>query len=280
MVGYTLHAQLPKEIASFAYSVFPSINNTDISETSIRLNTQFHWSNTTLQLQGAYVQRQYQFYGNAALINFGNFETTHFLQFKGTVSRWLGKNWKLQSEIAPSLASNLENGVSTKDWVLNQSAGLIKEWNGPNRKVALKFGVGRGTYFGKPQFIPIFKYGVSHDNKWSLNLGFPQSEYIRIINERNSITSFVTVNGTYTNLSGSLSIDNLGTFEHAKLVQNGIDFGLEYLFRIQPNFTTSLKSGYSMVNSLEIQDDNENILYDFDPNGSIYVSIGLKYNIK
>ncbi|TAI47200.1 hypothetical protein EW142_10970 [Flagellimonas allohymeniacidonis] len=280
MISSTLQAQIPREIASFDYSLLPNINNTDISETSIRLNHQFNWANTTLQLHGTYLQRQYQFYGNTALINFGNFETTHFLQFKGTVNRSLGKNWKLQSEIAPSLASNLENGLSTRDWVLNQSVGLVKEWNGPNRKVSLKFGAGRGTFFGKPQFVPILKYGISHGNKWSLNLGFPKSDYIQVINERNSIASFIAVNGTYTNLSGNISIDDLGTFEHAKLVQNGIDFGLEYLFRIQPNFTTSLKSGYSMVNSLEIQDENENILYDFDPNGSVYISIGLKYNIK
>ncbi|MEM7486056.1 MAG: DUF6268 family outer membrane beta-barrel protein, partial [Bacteroidota bacterium] len=136
------------------------------------------------------------------------------------------------------------------------------------------------TYLGQPQFLPIINYNLLIEDKWNISLGFPETRLERKINERNIISTNASASGSYSNVSSSILFNGIDSLTNTKLVFNDFDFGLEYLYRIQPNFTASMKSGYSLVENFSIQDKEDEIRYNFEPNGSIYFSMGLKYNLK
>ncbi|OEI80221.1 hypothetical protein AST99_10565 [Formosa algae] len=64
------------------------------------------------------------------------------------------------------------------------------------------------------------------------------------------------------------------------LRQTSVLLGLGYNFNFLKNFKATLNGGYSVYNSLQLQDyDNEEI-YDFEIPNSFYLNVGVKYIFK
>lgn len=277
----TLYSQLaPSEIAGFDYKVLPSVNTVEIAEYNLALHQAYELGSHNLRLRLSYLGRTFSFFDVDNFRNLEEIEESHQFALNVGYTFRFDEHWALNVNVAPTVSSNFGQSLSSKDFIVNMDSYASRHWVNGKFRSSINFGLAYGTYLGEPQLLPLVYYFLSKENKWMLTLGFPKTKFSKKINERHIVSSFANVSGTFTNISSSLFFDGLGDLTNTKLVYNSFDFGIEYLYRIQPNLTASMRSGYAVAGNLNIIDSDDNELYDFDPNGSIYLSMGLKLNLK
>lgn len=277
----TIYGQLaPSEIAGFDYKVLPSVNTVEIAEYTLTLNQGYELGNHDLGFQLSYLGRTFSFFDFDNFRDLEEIEESHQFALNVRYTFKFDKNWAINATVAPTVSSNFGQSLTSRDFIVNVDAYISRYWANENFRSSINFGLAYGTYLGEPQLLPLVYYFLSEENKWMLTLGFPKTKFSKIFNERHMVSSFAYVSGTFTNISSALFFEGLGDLTNTKLVYNNFDFGIEYLYRIQPNLTVSIRSGYAVADNLRIIDSDDNMLYDFDPNGSVYLSMGLKLNLK
>ncbi len=277
----TLYGQLaPSEIAGFDYKVLPSVNTIEVAEYTLALNQEYEMANHALGLHLSYLGRTFSFFDVDNFRDLEEVEESHQFALNLGYTFRFNANWALNATVVPTISSNFGQSLTSRDFIVNFDGYISRYWTKENFNSSINFGLAYGTYLGEPQLLPLVYYFLSKENKWTLTLGFPKTKFSKIFNERHIVSSFAYVSGTFTNISSALFFEGLGDLTNTKLVYNNFDFGFEYLYRIQPNLTASIRSGYAVAGNLRIVDSDDDLLYDFDPNGSVYMSMGLKLNLK
>lgn len=269
----------PKEdVAMFEYRIIPDINDVEARTYTINANIFTTLLNGNLEFGLSYSNNQFSFFDQPTLLDEASYEETHILEASIAFEKKVTGSWSFAMGIAPTLASDFGNAVTHEDLILNASLAISKKWGHHMGHSTIAFGIAHGTAFGEPLFFPIATFTRKINEKWMYYLGIPRSGITTNINERHAIKAKALFSGSYSNISSTVTFDNR-TIADSKLQYNGLDFGLEHDYRIQPNFTTVIRLGYAAVNNFEIVDNNDRLLYDFEPESSIYFNIGLKFNL-
>ncbi len=268
------------EIGGFEYSLNPNVGETNIERYMTNINFKKKFSKRSI-IGGGISYDYYDFIFNNASLDFNTqpYENIHNIKAKVFFKYAIDSTWFVNLIIAPSLASNLEGSLGNEDFILNSMATLSKKWQNETQLSSLTFGIGFGTFFGKPRLIPVVAFRKRIRTTWSYVLGFPQSKISYHMDLRHTVSARANFRGVFGNVSSTVNFPNEGTFENTKLQYNSLDTSLDYTYRIQPNWTTIIRVGYSPWNQLLILDDANNEVYDLKADSSIFISMGLKFNL-
>ncbi|MGV6831161.1 MAG: hypothetical protein ACWA5P_06330 [bacterium] len=193
------------------------------------------------------------------LNTFGN---NHLLNVVFGYNRAVGKNWSIDLDFMPSLASNLGNEISSNDLIFPFSVKVSKKWINSSGESNLCFGLAYNTTFGKIRLYPVVSYQKQFENHLGFVIGFPESSISYLLNDR---THFSLKGGYYgysfNNSFNSTSVSGLnqifeGNTEYSDLrlalninqrITNAINFniGYEYIPNSQLDITNNLPVNFS-----------------------------------
>ncbi len=269
-----------KEIAGFEYSVIPDIGETSIEKYSMNLNLDKKIDEKGVIGFGvSYDYYNFMFDNSSLDLDATAYERIHNIKASIFYKHFINTSWSANLVLSPSLSSSFDTSIDNEDFIINSSVTLSKSWTNRDKEALLTFGVDFGTTFGKPQLIPVISFKKNRAAKWSYALGFPQTRVHYTFDVRHRISADAGFNGLFGNVSSTVDFLGIGSLHDTKLQYNSMDTSLEYNYRIQPNWTTLIKVGYSPWNQLKILDKENNELYDITANGSMFISMGLKFNL-
>ena len=188
-------------------------------------------------------------------------------------------SWSGMIRFSPGIMSNLRTSLSGEDWVFNTMASATRQWGDTASVKRLVFGIGFGTLVGTPRLFPVISYGEEINDAWSYILGFPQTQIVYQPNPQNQISLGASPDGLYGNNGEATAVDVGNVQENTKLRYAGINTGLRYRRRLDPNWTAIINSGYTIPLNLEITDADNTTLYDLNAHGSFYITMGLSFNL-
>lgn len=267
------------EMGIWEYSMVPGIGDVDLEKHNASLFGAFTLHKGLLEAGLTYNNHNFNFYGTSTDFDTTVYESMHTLTAHIAYRRPLNTQWSINVAMAPMLSSNFNEVVSSEDFVMNAFLAFIRSWSHGNGASQLTMGIGYGTLFGSPRFFPIISFKNKVNERWSYSLGIPQTGISYAFTERHVLRARVTPIGLYANSSEPIFLNGIGYVQNPKLRFNGRDFGLEHNYRLQPRLTTVLRVGYTNVDNLDVLDDNNGILYDFEPDGSPYITMGIQYNL-
>ncbi|WP_282079322.1 DUF6268 family outer membrane beta-barrel protein [Aquimarina algiphila] len=279
-VGNVLWAQNPDmEVAGFEYTVIPGLGEVGIEKYTANLNFGKKFNKSVLGFGASY--DSYNFMFNNAAIDFDtqSYETIHTIKTRLFYRYSINNSWFATVLFSPSLSSNLEGSLSSEDLIMSSAATVSKSWDNETKSSVLTFGISFGTAFGKPQFIPVISYQKMINTQWSYNLGIPRTKLNYSFDLRHKVSISASFKGLFGNISSTMNFKDLGNLTDTKLQYNALDTSVEYNYRIQPNWTTVIRIGYSPWNQLKILDKENKEIYDFEIDNTVFISMGLKFNL-
>jgi len=187
----------------------------------------------------------------------------------------LANRWALTGQIGTSLSSNL---TSSKDLNFRGGINALKRGVSLGKPSMLMFGLNYSTIIGKPRVLPTISYIKQLSEKFSFGIGFPHTYVKYNFNQKHSLKSLIWMNGFYANLGSPVAV-NTGNYAE-KASYRAISLGAEYNYSISYPLTLILKAGYSLNNSYELLDSENNTVYDFNSSSEPYFSVGLKFKLK
>ena len=197
------------------------------------------------------------------------------LKFK--YQRSLANNWAINLMAESQISSNFDDAnINSNDIFINGLITLEKFNEEKNSKWT--FGATYDIQYGIYHPIPIVTYTKRISDAWAYKLGVPDSRIKWSLSENHNFEGFTTLTGFTGNINDDIDVykeDYTGT-----LRQTSVLVGLGYNYTFWNKFKASVNGGYSAYNRMQIQDyDNEEI-YDFDISNSFYLNFGLKYIFK
>ncbi len=198
----------------------------------------------------------------------------------------LKNDWRFAIRSGAMAASNFERSKLINDDLLYSGAVIFikdkskvvgkKPWR-------LIFGLQYSTTAGRPFPLPIINYYKKFHPSWSFSAGVPKTNIKYMINDKNSLQGFATLDGFFANLQNNRLVAS-DTQPQDDRVANNISMtialaglGYEHLFTKHLVFYTYV--GYTLLNDIRLRDDDqENVLTINDKNSS-YIRAGLKFKI-
>jgi len=204
-------------------------------------------------------------------------ESFNSFSLKFKYQRRLVNDWAINLMAESQISSNFDdNSISTNDIFINGLITLEKFNEEENSKWT--FGATYDIQYGLYHPIPIVTYTKRISDAWAYKLGVPDSRVKLSLSENHDFEGFATLTGFTGNINDDIDVykeDYTGT-----LRQTSVLVGLGYNYTLWNKFKASVNGGYSLYNRMQIQDyDNEEI-YDFDISNSFYLNLGLKYIFK
>ncbi|MBQ4819429.1 DUF6268 family outer membrane beta-barrel protein [Aquimarina sp. MMG016] len=276
-----LWSQMPEfnnEIAGIEYTTIPGIGETSVQKYQVNAGYRTKLPNGMLSYGLSYTYHEFMYATSTVPFDPYSYENLHVISTNLFYQHTITNSWYINLMMSPTIQSNLEDGISNEDIIINAMITGSKKWGNANNFSILNFGAGYGTQFGRPRIIPVisFRYKI---NKWNYFIGFPESGITYQPNIRHKVSANAFFNGVFGNISSQVTFPDIGTHTNTKLQYNTLDIGVAYKYRIQPNWTTVIRAGYSPWNELKILDQNNNDIYDFEADSSIFISMGLKFNL-
>lgn len=271
--------QEPLELGRFEYSILPDLGDTDLRRYSLNVTGGKQIKSGSIGLGLAYSLNDFTFFNASRTFDKSLYGEIHTISTNIFYKHNVNSSWSLNISVAPTLSSNFKNGLNNEDFVFNTSVTASKRWETDSGFSVLSFGILYGTILGEPQFLPAVSFRKIVNEKWGYHLGIPLTGVHYTIDERHSFLARASFSGLYGNNSENTTFMGIGDFTNTKLSYRGVDLGLEHNYRIQPNLTTVIRIGYVLADRLEVLDEDNNLLYDFEPNNSVYLTMGLKFNL-
>ena len=204
-------------------------------------------------------------------------ESFKSFSFKLAYQRSLSENWALKLIAESQVSSNFDdNEIKSNDIFFNAMATLQK-YNTKNNTL-LTFGAAYDIKYGLYYPIPVVSYTKRIDESWAYKIGFPDARVKYSISENHDFEGFATLNGFTGNINDGVDVHKIEY--NGTLRQTSYLLGLGYNISFLKNFKASLSGGYSLYNKLQIQDYNNDEVYDFDASNSFYLNLGVKYKFK
>ncbi|GAA0872918.1 hypothetical protein GCM10009117_20650 [Gangjinia marincola] len=267
------------ELGRFEYNIVPNLGESQLERYHIAINFGKKIKKSLLLMGLDY--SYYDIIYNEANVPFKTdpFEQFHIFSTSFTYLRTLSNGWALNLTFAPTLSSNLESKLTKEDIIYNSFLGITKRWHKNLKKSRLLIGLAYGTRFGEPQFFPLINFTKTVNDRIKYYLGIPITGIDYSISQKNKISLKAQPLGFYVNNSEELTVFKQGNFENSKLRLNMINFSVEYNHKFSPMIETISSLGYTMVNTFDVLNTENNIIHDYDPNGSFQFSMGLKINL-
>ncbi|WP_159023854.1 DUF6268 family outer membrane beta-barrel protein [Formosa sp. L2A11] len=210
------------------------------------------------------------------------FDTEEIEDFKSfsiklKYQRSLSDSWALNLMGETQVSSNFgENEIKGDDLFFNALVTLEK-YNEENNTI-WTFGAAYDIKYGLNYPIPVLSYTKRLDEAWAYKIGVPDMRVKWTMAENHEFEGFATLTGFTGNINDGIDVYKIeysGT-----LRQTSVLLGLGYNYTFLKHFKATVNGGYSVYNSLQIKDyDNEEV-YDFDMPNSFYFNVGLKYEFK
>ncbi|MEM6893891.1 MAG: DUF6268 family outer membrane beta-barrel protein [Bacteroidota bacterium] len=268
------------EIARMDYSVITDLGGNTVSDLDASFRQQLWQGKHNVSLKAEYQNREFTFFDGLNLNSLSNLNRIHTLGLSLDYEKKLGSAYSVRVILNPVLSTTWGQSLTRDDFYGLFETTVSKTWQRTNKSQTLSIGVFRNVAFGAPQILPSIAFDMTWENGWFVRVGFPESLFGLAWDERNSITLGSAFDGSYSHISSSWFQNGQPVDSASFLLLNGKELGLEYIYRLQPNFTTTLSTGYQFVDEFEITDTDETTLYDFGSDSSIYFSIGIQYNFK
>ncbi|AWX44375.1 hypothetical protein HME9304_01375 [Flagellimonas maritima] len=266
-------------VGDFEYSLVSDISDTDLRTYSIGLKGTKKNRSNKFGIGLQYDDYQFQYFGRSTGFEESNFQKFHTVQTMFFYKRSFFESWSVAAHISPTLSSNFVDVIDGEDFIPNADITISKTWKDENALLCFAIGAEYGTLFGIPRWYPTFSFNYNRNNNWTLMLGFPETRIRYSFNERHSLGARARPFGLYANNSDTVIYPGLGALANTKLRFNGNDFGLEHNYDMGTGFTTVVRAGFQQTSDLEVLDNGNRLIHDFEPDGTAYITMGLKYKL-
>ncbi|MFB9054111.1 DUF6268 family outer membrane beta-barrel protein [Formosa undariae] len=258
--------------------LFPGTDVSDV--TKLEAGIDFPIINTSkekLTIGGKFQKTSYMYVDKDVPFETDEIEDFNAFSFKLGYQRRLSDSWSLQVMGESQVSSNFsEKEIKSEDIFFNAMATLEK-YN-ESKNAMWTFGAAYDIKYGLYYPIPVISYTKRINDAWAYKIGFPDARVKWSISEHHNFEGFATLTGFTGNINDEVEVykeDYSGTLRQTSYI-----VGLGYNFSFFKTFQASLNGGYSMYNSMEIQDYSNNEVYDFDSSNSFYLNLGVKYKFK
>ena len=262
--------------ADFTY-IAGSGNDTDFSRSRVWLNYPIK-----LKKDGAFLVNGLRYsYGTASFdkdFNFSTSELTSFHTLEYTIGYTfpLNEKWRFTAQFSPTLSSNLRGGIGLRDFLFNGGVIFIKTTETP-KKSRLFLGLTFNQTIGIPAPVPFINYFREINEHWTYTVGFPISKTKYFFNEKkNSLEAFVRLDGYFANLSNNIAV---GSEQAEAISLSQVIIGLGFDRYTGERGNIFLKVGYTLRNSLRLNRDVSEEVFDFDLSNAIFIRGGFKFNL-
>lgn len=191
----------------------------------------------------------------------------------------LKNSWSVIASVGSNMISNFEGDITSEDFVFNAIGMLSKRWGDQERNSVLSFGILYGTQFGQPTLLPVASFRQKLNAHWSYTLGLPITGINFQINKKNRLSFSLRPQGIYGNNSGTVAFQANNTLENSKLQFNALRAGLSYRYKFTSFLSVLIEGGYLPTVQLKILDQDNNEIYDFDPDTTSYFNVGLRFGL-
>ena len=256
----------------------PGTDVTDVSKLEAGIDLPIiNTENQKLTFGGKIQSINYSFIDEDVPFTTDEIESFKSFSFKFTYQRRINDNWALKLMGESQASSNFDdNEIKSNDLFFNGMATIEKY--SANNNALWTFGAAYDIKYGLSHPIPVISFTKRIDQSWSYKIGFPDARIKYTISENHDFEGFASLNGFTGNINDGIDVHKIeysGT-----LRQTSYLLGLGYNVTFLKHFKASLNAGYSLYNSMEIQDYNSNEVYDFDLSNSMYLNLGVKYKFK
>lgn len=268
------------ELGGFNYELVPDMGENQLVNYNLNFKFGKRLKKGRLGIRANYTYSNFEFENTNRIFDATTFEKMHRVNLGLFYMRPLSKTWTLNVGLAPTLASNLDQSISSEDIVVTGFLSTTKRWGSEDKFTKLTFGVGYNNALGEPRILPMVSFFQKLNAKWSYAVGFPMTGLFHKINDRNYISLLAMPSGYFGNNQNEIYFAGENqTIANTKLRMISLKTGFEYKYRIQPNFSVVFSAGYTPFNEMKIVDGDSNELYEFNITNTYYISTGLRFNI-
>ncbi len=193
-------------------------------------------------------------------------------------------NWRFGAKLGSRISSDFEgSGLGKDDFGFIGSLYFVKSYKEKNDPKMSRLIV--GLRYATPASIsfplPIINYFKKFHPNWSYTLGTPKTSVKYLINKKNTLQAFVSLDRFYGNLQNNRAfVDQNGNTKVAENISMlNIIGALGYEYYFTEHLLFYLYTGYTLSNEIRLRnDDQENILNINDSN-TLYFRSGIKLKI-
>ncbi len=192
--------------------------------------------------------------------------------------------WRFGAEAGVQAASNFERSDVLADDIIYTGSVFFIKIKEDERYIEpwrLILGLSYSTTSGIPIPLPVVNYYKRFHPNWSYALGIPKTNLNYIINDKNSLQAFVTLDGFFANIQNNFSIDsvNLGNSVAENISMTIVLAGVGYEYNFTDNFSFYIYGGHTLVNDIRLRNDKLEKVYTINETNSFYGRGGLKFSI-
>lgn len=205
-------------------------------------------------------------------------EEFHILEYTIGYTYPMNKKWRFTAQFSPTLSSNLTNNISFDDLVLSGGIIFIRTLEAENgsKKSRLTLGLTYSQTIGIPAPIPFVTYFREINDRWSYTVGFPISKAKYFFNtKKTSLEAFARLDGYFVNLSNDIPVNGQNA-ESISLSQVITGIGFDKYYGKRGNLF--FKIGYTLRNSLELNENIKDEVFNFNLSNAFYFRGGFKFN--
>ncbi|WP_422859513.1 DUF6268 family outer membrane beta-barrel protein [Flagellimonas sp. S174] len=281
----SLQAQLPifignsnePEPISINYGLLPDLGGTEIQNYGLNLSFAKPIKKGVLGARLGYQLFSFDFNSSTNLVSLSTFEDMHSINTGVFYLRPLKNNWRMVVSVGTTLTSNFGDGISEEDFVFNAILGFTKRWGEGNRFSNLLVGAFYGTQFGEPIVFPAVSFSQQLNEHWSYSLGIPVTGLTYRVNAKHSVAILASPQGIFGNNSNEIAVEGNATLKNTKLQFNGINTRFSYRYLFTKNLAFVGEVGFVPNPTLQILDDENKEIFDFEPESGAYFNLGLRF---
>ncbi|MEM1258716.1 MAG: DUF6268 family outer membrane beta-barrel protein [Bacteroidota bacterium] len=259
------------------YGYLPDLGGTEITNYRVNLNMARPVGKSIIGFNLGYQYFDFVFDESTNAIDLATYENMHVARAGLSLVRPLENSWGLLISGGTSLMSNLGDGLSSEDFIVNVIGAVTKRWGNFDRNTVLTLGVLYGTQLGEPTILPAVSLQQKLNEHWGYSLGLPVTGINYRINDRHLFMASLMPEGFFGNNSNEVAVDGNRVLTNTKLQFNGINASLAYRFRFAKNLAFTARGGFVPVATLKVLDDGNEEIYDLDPGSGAYFRVGLSF---
>lgn len=269
------------EIGRLEYGLLPSVGDVQFQKTHLSLGGGFKLGEKSIMgVRVGYTLIDTYFKENPSFVGFEDFENLNLINLNVFYRLTLKEDWAFNIALMPVLSSTLQTSITAEDLIFNSMSSLTKKWRNDNgEKRLLTFGLLFGTQFGAPRLLPLINYTHEINKSSKYMIGLPVTGYFHTIDEKNTIDFTIRPEGFFVNNPATNSFEPNSMVRDANLQFNAFRFGVGYHLKFNTNWVTHFNLGFVPASNLEVVDSDNNTLYDFDADASVFLNIALSFNI-
>ena len=262
------------------YGVIPDLGTTEVTYYGLNISFPKRIGKSALIFGVGYQYYDFTFNESTNVVDLSSYANMHMVRSNISYVRPLKNSWGIMISVGTSLMSNFGDGISAEDFVFNAILGVTKKWGDNTRNSNLLVGAFYGTQFGEPTVFPALSFNQKLNEHWSYSLGIPVTGLTYNINTKHRLAVLASPQGIFGNNSNTVAVDGNRTLANTKLQFNGINTRLTYRYLFTKNLAFVAEAGFVPNPTLKILDDENEEIFDFNPESGAYANIGLRFVIQ